>query len=107
MRDAVRGTLELIEYQKRDITAAELRSAFADADEQIRRALEPFGYYDVEVKKELTGDAAQGWVAKFIVAPGGATVVRDSRVEVRGEGAEQRRVRGALEGFAPKVGDRL
>ena len=107
MRDAVRDTLELVEYQKRDISQAQLRAAYADADQQIRRALEPFGYYDVEVSKELTGDATQGWVAKFSVTPGKATIVRDSRVEVLGEGAERRRVKGALEGFAPRIGERL
>ncbi len=107
LRDAVRGTLELVEYQKRDITPAKLRAAFDAADEQIRRALEPFGYYDVEIQKELTGDAEQGWTAKINVAPGNASVVRESRVEVSGEGADRRRVRGALEGFAPKVGERF
>ncbi len=107
LRDAVRGTLELVEYQERDVTPATLRAAFDDADEQIRRALEPFGYYDVEIRKELTGDAEQGWTAKIDVAPGKASVVRESRVEVSGEGADRRRVRGALEGFAPKVGERF
>src|SRR5262245_9117590 len=104
MRDAVRATLELIEYQKRDITPAELKSAFADADEQIRLALEPFGYYDVQVDKKLSGDPEQGWKAHFDVKPGNPAIVRSARVEVHGEGADQRRVRGALDGFAPKVG---
>ncbi len=107
LRDAVRGTLELVEYQKRDITPAKLRAAYANAEEQIRRALEPFGYYDVVVNQELTGDVEQGWVATFNVEPGKASVVRESRVEVLGGGADRRRVRGALEGFAPKVGERF
>ena len=61
----MRATLELQEYAKRDISPAELRAAFAQADEQIRRALEPFGYYNSSVDKELTGDAANGWKARF------------------------------------------
>ncbi|HTU64308.1 MAG TPA: autotransporter assembly complex family protein [Steroidobacteraceae bacterium] len=107
MRDAVRGTLRINEYEKRDGTGAELRAAYKDADEQIKRALEPFGYYNVEVKKELTGDVNSGFKAKFTVTPGAPAVVRNARVEVQGEGAEQRRVKSALEGFAPKVGERL
>jgi translocation and assembly module TamA len=107
MREAVRATLQLNDYEKRDASAAELRSAFKDADEQIKRALEPFGYYNVEVNKQLTGDAANGWKAKFAVTPGAPAVVRSARVEVHGEGAEQRRVKGALEGFEPKIGQRL
>ncbi len=107
MHEAVRGTLELTEYDKRDISAAEVRSAFREADEQIREALEPFGYYDVEVDKQLSGDAENGWKARFTVKPGSPAIVRNERVEVHGEGKEQRRVAEALAGFAPKVGERL
>jgi translocation and assembly module TamA len=107
MRDAVRATLELNQYEKRDISAATLRSAWRDSDEQIRRALEPFGYYDSQVDKDLTGDEASGWKAKFTVKPGDPAIVRNTHVEVRGEGKEQRRVEAAIAGFAPKVGERL
>ena len=74
-RDAVRATLALGDYAKRDISRAELRSAFKDADEQIKQALEAFGYYDPAVDKQLTGDAEHGWKAKFVVTPGAPTVV--------------------------------
>ncbi len=107
MRASVRGTLELSEYAKRDISVAEVRSAFRESDEQIRKALEPFGYYDVEVEKDLSGDAENGWKARFVVKPGNPAIVRHERVEVRGEGKEQRRVAEAVAGFAPKVGNRL
>jgi translocation and assembly module TamA len=65
MRDAVRSTLQLSDYGKRDISAAELRAAFKNADQQIRQALEPFGFYDVEVDKKLTGDGNAGWKGPF------------------------------------------
>lgn len=106
-RDAIRATLALNEYAKRDISLAELRSAFKKSDEQIKQALEPFGYYNAEVKKELTGDATKGWKATFTIAPGDPAVVRTERVEVAGDGKDQRRVRNALEGFVPKVGERF
>ncbi|MEO8018794.1 MAG: autotransporter assembly complex family protein [Pseudomonadota bacterium] len=106
-REAVRATLALNDYAKRDISRAELRSAFKDADQQIKLALEPFGYYDATVDKQLSGDAENGWKAKFVVAPGAPAIVRKARVEVEGEGKDQRRVRKAIEGFAPKVGERL
>jgi translocation and assembly module TamA len=107
MRDAARAALELKAYDKRDISPAALQSAWRDADEQIRRALEPFGYYNAEVHKDLSGDAGTGWKAKFDVKPGDPAIVRHARVEVRGDGKEQRRVAAALAGFAPKVGERL
>ena len=107
MRDAVRSTLQLTDYGKRDISAAELRAAFKNADQQIRQALEPFGFYDVEIDKQLDGDANAGWKAHFKVTPGKPAIVRDQHVEVRGEGNQQRRVAEAVAGFAPRVGDRL
>ena len=100
-REAVKATLKLNDYGKRDISGAELRAAYKDADEQIRRALEPFGFYDAQVSKDLTGDAQNGWKAKFTVVPGDPAIVRSERVEVMGEGKEQRRVAEALRGFAP------
>jgi translocation and assembly module TamA len=107
MRAAARATLKLAGYEKRDISPAELRAAFRVADEEIRKSLEPFGFYDVQVDKKLSGDAAQGWKAQFTVTPGKPAIVRNEQVEVRGEGRQRRRVAEAVAGFAPKVGDRL
>lgn len=107
MRDAANSALQLREYEKRDATPAELRAAYKNADEQIKRALEAFGYYDVDVKKDLTGDAAGGFKATFTVTPGEPAIVRSAKVEVAGDGRDQRRVKGAIDGFAPKVGERF
>ena len=106
-REAVRATLDLGDYEKRDVSGAELRAAYADAEQQIRSALEPFGYYDTQVQKSLSGDAEEGWNAKFVVQPGEPAIVRETRVEVVGEGKEQRRVAEAVRDFAPKPGARL
>ncbi len=106
-REAVLATLQLGEYKKRDASAAELRAAYSQADEQVRQALEPFGFYDAQVDKTLSGDANSGWKAKITVQPGEPAIVRRSRVEVTGEGRDQRRVKQAVEAFQPKDGARL
>ena len=106
-RDAVRASLSLADYDKRDISPVELRSAYRQAEDQIKRALQPFGFYDPAVTPHLTGDEADGWTARFDVVPGEPAVVRKSRVEVAGEGKDQRRVSEALAGFVPKVGERF
>jgi len=106
-RDAVRTSLALNNYDKRDISPSELRAAYRNADEQIRKALEPFGFYDAKVTPHLTGDEASGWTARFDVVPGDPAIVRESRVEVAGEGKEQRRVAEAVTAFVPRVGERF
>ena len=105
--NAVRASLELNNYDERDISPVQLRAAYRDAEKQIIGALEPFGYYDPKVTPHLTGDEANGWTARFDVVPGDPVIVREERVEVIGEGKERRRVVAALAGFVPKVGERL
>jgi translocation and assembly module TamA len=106
-RDAVRASLTLNEYDKRDITPVELKAAYRDAEKQIRLALEPFGYYDPQVTPHLTGNETDGWTARFDVVPGDPAIVRESRVEVAGEGKELPRVTEAVASFKPKVGERF
>ncbi|HYJ41909.1 MAG TPA: outer membrane protein assembly factor [Steroidobacteraceae bacterium] len=106
-REAVRASLELNNYDKRDISPAELRAAYRKADEQIKSALEPFGFYDPRITPHLTGDEANGWTARFDVVPGDPAIVRVAKVEVAGEGKEQRRVAEAVSAFVPKVGQRF
>ena len=103
-----RATLELIEYEKRDISHAELRAAYQEADEQIKLALEPFGYYDVEVKKELDRRREQRLEGHVQGDAGraGHRAQAARRGAGRGQGAAARG-RGASPGFAPKVGERL
>ena len=106
-RDAVRTSLTLNNYDKRDISAGELRAEYRKAEGQIKGALEAFGFYEPRVTRHLTGDEASGWTARFDVAPGDPVIVRETHVEVAGEGKEQRRVAEAVTAFAPKVGQRL
>jgi translocation and assembly module TamA len=105
--NAVRASLELNNYAERDISPVQLRAAYRDAEKQIIGALEPFGYYDPKVTPHLTGDETDGWTARFDVVPGDPVIVREERVDVSGEGKDQRRVSTALAGFVPKVGERL
>ena len=95
-------------YDKRDISPAELRAAYREADEQIHQALEPFGYYDSKVTKHLTGDATTGWNARFdVVARRTRHRSRGARrsdtARARSSGAWRRRWRRSR----PKVGERL
>ncbi len=107
LADAVRATLGVAQYEEREISAPELRASFDKAEAEIRAALEPFGYYDPRIEANLSGDEQSGFRAHFEVTPGEPVVVRGVNVQVRGEGEANRRVREALEAFAPKVGHQL
>src|SRR5690606_19836204 len=107
LRESALGTLRLQQYTDRDVSPVQIRRLFDGADEEIRRGLEPFGYYQVRVERRLEQQPDGNFIAKFQVAPDDPVIVRDANVEVAGDARENAAVRTALSGFKPGVGDRL
>ena len=106
-RDAVRATLELNNYDKRDISPAELRARTATP--KSRSAVRSNLSATTTRRSQSTSPAMQPTAGRrrFDVVPGEPAIVREARVEVLGEGKDQRRVARAVDGFVPKVGERL
>ena len=106
LRDAALGGLELQQYTSRDVTAAQARRLYEHAAAQVRKALEPYGYYSVTVDGELreNGDA---YVAVLHVTPGEPVKVATVDVQIDGDADGQRPVRQALAAFAPAKGAQL
>jgi len=106
--ESSRANLELMQYQERDVSAAEARRLFDRGKEQIERSLEPFGYYNPQVEGRLERPEPGKFHAIFDVKPGEPVVVQQERVEVAPESAAQvESVQLALEKFEPKHGSRL
>jgi translocation and assembly module TamA len=105
--ESVRARIELRQYEDREVSAVEVRRLFERADDQIREALEPFGYYGAEVSAKLERPEPSQYRATFRVKPGEPVIVRRARVVVRGDAAQLESVRTALDHFQPKQGDRL
>ena len=102
LAEAARANLELQQFTDRDTTPTQIRRLFARGDEQIREALEPFGYYNATVNGnlELTDT---GYRATFRVEPGPRVVVTKSDVRVLGPAAKDRVVTATLRRFEPRV----
>jgi translocation and assembly module TamA len=107
MLESVRARIELRQYEERDVSPVEVRRLFERADEQIREALEPFGYYGADVSGKLEKPEPTQYRATFRVTPGEAVIVRKETVAVRGDAAQLETVKLALEQFQPKQGERL
>jgi translocation and assembly module TamA len=105
--ESVRASIELHQYEDRDVSPVEVRRLFERADEQIRQSLEPFGYYDADVDGKLERPEPGKYHATFRIKPGEPVIVRKERVVVSGEAAQLASVKTALEHFQPKVGERL
>jgi translocation and assembly module TamA len=105
--ESVRASIELHQYEQRDVSPVEVRRLFERAEEQIRTALEPFGYYSSDVTGKLERPEPGQYRATFRVKPGEPVIVRKESVVVSGEAAQLESVKTALEHFAPKQGERL
>jgi translocation and assembly module TamA len=105
--ESVRASIELRQYEDRDVSAVEVRRLFARAEEQIRQALEPFGYYAADVDGKLARPEPGKYQATFRIKPGEPVVVRKERVVVSADAAQLESVKTALDHFQPKSGERL
>lgn len=79
LKNAVVASVELSQYAKRDVTAAQVRRLYEKAPDEVRAALRPYGYYE----GTATGDLKQvgnDWQVTLHVVPG--TPVRITAVNV-------------------------
>src|SRR5262249_53140480 len=93
-------------YATRDVTPAQIRRLFNNAEKEIKTALEPYGYYNAQVASTLQPND-KGLNALFRVTLGEPVKVKNSKVEVTGEGAEMPAVKRAVRRFKPAPGDPL
>jgi len=75
--------------------------------ERVRRALEPFGYYNAEVKTSLETPEGVLFRLHVKVETGGPVRVTSAKVEIRGPGAQEKKLKDLLKAFPLKEGDIL
>ena len=76
------------------------------ADEEIKKALEPFGYYNPKIKIDLHKQE-NTWLVMLDVDPGDPVVVSDVEIELSGPGSSEKLLTEALENFPLHEGDIL
>ncbi len=101
-----RDNLELAQYLTRELSAAQLRRLARAGEDEIRRGLEPWGYYDVQVRSRLEQNGADTKVT-YDVTLGERVIVRSVSTEVSGEGASIEAVEDAVKAFEPRVDEAL
>ena len=81
----VRGYLPLFRFQGKEApTVGRLRYLHGQAEEKIRQALAPFGYYRPIVSTDLTHSDGQ-WLATYDITPGKRITLRTVDVAISGE----------------------
>jgi translocation and assembly module TamA len=106
-RENIEARLSLLAYANEDgEDEAEVRRLHRRAEDDIRGALEAFGYYSPQVRGRLSG-AGTNWSAVYEVEKGEPTRLGTVRVEVTGEGREFPALAGAVAGSALRTGTRV
>ena len=106
LRDAVLAGLELNQYGTRDVTAAQAHRLYERAADQVRDALEPYGYYHAEVSGELRENGAD-YTAVLHVTPGDPVRIATLDIKLDGDADGQQPVQKAIAAFAPAKGQPL
>ena len=106
LRDAVLAGVEINQYADRDVTAAQARRLYEHALEQARGALEPYGYYNVQVTGDLK-ESGENYVAALHVAAGEPVRVGTLDIKLDSDAEGQRAVQKAIAAFAPAKGQPL
>ncbi|MDQ3268962.1 MAG: autotransporter assembly complex protein TamA [Pseudomonadota bacterium] len=100
----VRTALSLVEAIGRDVSARRFRYLMSEAEEEVREALQPFGYYDPEIRIERAGQSDPAQIT-ISVDPGVPVTVRRADVAIVGEGGRDRYLREELDAFQPQTGE--
>jgi translocation and assembly module TamA len=68
-----------------DLTPGRLRRLHTKALEEIRLALQPFGYYRSQTDAELRQEPDGSWFARYVVTPGTPLPLRQVDLSIQGE----------------------
>lgn len=107
LKDNVLAHLELNKLKEDEgLNARWLKRLFARSEQQVRTALQPYGYYNPKVSSELTESGGK-WLASYQVEAGNP--VKISKLDIRwtGAGANESRLQEEVNQFRLKVGDTL
>src|SRR5215813_10971611 len=100
LRDAALAGIEVNQYATRDVTAAQAHRLYERAADEIRSALEPYGYYHADVTGELKENGAD-YIAVLHVAAGEPVRVATLEIKVDGDADGQVPVQKAIAAFVP------
>ncbi len=100
--------LQLLE-EKDDpnLTTDWIHKLYKQGKEDIRKALQPFGYYQVEVQSSLNQDDKGVWEAVYKVSPGPQVRISEIDIQWQGSGAAEPELQLLLQDFPIKKGDPL
>jgi len=108
LKAAVRAGLTLSQYANRPVSEAQIRRLYEDAPDEVRAALEPYGYYEAATQGSLTRTGTDDWQVTLTVKPGEPVRITEVQVKLDEEALKIppiRRAERAVERLKSKVLD--
>ena len=108
-RDNVQATLSLTRLsarQRAGLSEARLSYLLRRLDDEVDRALQPYGYYESSVESEVQR-GPRGIEVVLTVTPGEPVRVRETDLVIEGDAQRDRAVMRRLRTFRPQRGERL
>ena len=106
LNDAALGAIELTQYSGREVNRAQVRRLYRRARDQIQGALEPYGYYNVQVSGDLE-EKGDNFTAVLHVDRGTPVTISDVSIIIDGDTEGLRAIDRARSAFSPHRGERL
>jgi translocation and assembly module TamA len=82
LKAAVQAGVEMSQYANRPVSEAQMRRLYDEAPEEVRAALEPYGYYEASVQGTLRQAGADDWQVTLTVRPGEPVRITEVRVKL-------------------------
>jgi translocation and assembly module TamA len=97
LKNAVVASVELSQYAKRDVTAAQVRRLYEKAPDEVTAALRPYGYYEATAKGDLR-QVGNDWQVTLHVVPGMPVRITKVNVSVDEDAQKVPGIRRAVRG---------
>jgi len=103
---SVRDSLAIVAYETRkSLGQARLERLVAQVPDQVRDALEPFGYYNPTTVTALGAEGARPRQVVVAIERGAPVLVRSVEIEVVGAAARNERIADLIKTFRPAKGE--
>jgi len=100
----VQGHLDIYQARKDpELTVGRLHRFHRIAGDQIKTALQVYGYYDPTVTSELTQEG-EGWSATYQVVPGQVMTIQHLDIKITGDGEQDAVLQAYLDKFPLRIG---
>lgn len=87
-----------------ELTTANIQSIYQQAPNEIRKAIEPYGYFHPIIHSTLRHDN-NNWLATFTINPGKILRINKIDVSIDGEGKNNKKILAVIKRLPIKVGD--